>query len=45
MLQEANHLGLSVTIYDDLRQFLHTGQFGMAIFPTANTSATMLMPL
>src|SRR4051794_33376854 len=32
MLQEANHLGLSVTD-DDLRQFLHTGQFGLAIFP------------
>jgi peptidyl-prolyl cis-trans isomerase D len=32
MLQEANHLGLTVTD-DDLRQFLHTGQFGLAIFP------------
>ena len=32
MLQEANHLGLTVTD-DDLRQFLHTGQFGLALFP------------
>ena len=32
MLQESDRLGLKVT-NDDLRQFLHTGQFGLAIFP------------
>ena len=32
MLLEADRLGLKVT-KEDLRQFLHTGQFGMAIFP------------
>ncbi len=32
MLQEADRLGLKVTD-EDLREFLHTGQFGIAIFP------------
>ena len=32
MLQEANRLGITVT-NNDLRDFLHTGQFGMALFP------------